>query len=403
MLFFGVRKDAFNGLFPLLVKIPVLWCIAGVIRQVFVILPDMPLYGLYVVLGMRAKLSGGTIRTNSGVTLVFPVAVPVCGGIFQDLVFRANHTVIEFIIDILPPLVSPLHRLRALVSCRENSAVIKHLLADMGRLISGIRYNNFCFRKCFRYLVVYLIKSYAVMDIPGSDHRFQHKTVFVTGSMGFVSELTLVAALYEQAAVWVGHAFRNHTNLVFLPASQLLSGGVVLAFLWRYWRLVIERLLPMGFPVRVDLLHQFLGIMFGGHRYCGLYPFLCVSIRFDVGTVYKDRLGRQVSRLCHFLQDPCKNPVYRFCRKSVTEIITHRGKVRCFLLEGIAQKPTVGHVQIYFFRRPPQRRQSVQMLDQYHLEQHHRVYAGTSVILTIQCFHHFVDSVKIHRRVYFPQ
>ena len=107
MLFFGVRKDAFNGLFPLPVKILVLRCIAGVVRQVLVILPDMPLYGLYAVLGMRAKLSGGTIRTNSVVTLVFPVAVPVCGGIFQDLVFRANHTVIEFIIDILPPLVSP--------------------------------------------------------------------------------------------------------------------------------------------------------------------------------------------------------------------------------------------------------------------------------------------------------
>ena len=61
-------------------------------------------------------------------------------------------------LDILPPLVAALHRLRALVSCRENSAVIKHLLADMGRLVSGIRYNHFCFRKCFRYLVVYLIK-----------------------------------------------------------------------------------------------------------------------------------------------------------------------------------------------------------------------------------------------------
>lgn len=42
VLFFGVRKDAFNSLFPLLVKIPVLRCIAGVVRQVLVILPHMP-------------------------------------------------------------------------------------------------------------------------------------------------------------------------------------------------------------------------------------------------------------------------------------------------------------------------------------------------------------------------
>ena len=44
VFFFGVRKDAFNGLFTLLVKILALRCIAGVVRQVLVILPDMPLY-----------------------------------------------------------------------------------------------------------------------------------------------------------------------------------------------------------------------------------------------------------------------------------------------------------------------------------------------------------------------
>ena len=75
VFFFGVRKDAFNGLFPLLVKVPVLRCIADVVRQILVILSDMPLYGLYAVLGMRAKLSGETICANPGIT--FPQASSV--------------------------------------------------------------------------------------------------------------------------------------------------------------------------------------------------------------------------------------------------------------------------------------------------------------------------------------
>ena len=95
VFFFCVRKDAFNRLFPLVVKVPVLRCIADVVRQILVILPDLPLYGLYAALGMRAAFSGGTIRANPGITLVFPVAVPVCGGILEDLVFRANHAVIS--------------------------------------------------------------------------------------------------------------------------------------------------------------------------------------------------------------------------------------------------------------------------------------------------------------------
>ena len=100
--------------------------------------------------------------------------------------------------------------------------------------------------------------------------------------------------------------------------------------------------------------HQFLRIVLGLRRYRSLYLFLRVSIGFDMGAVNKDRLGRQVSCLRHLLQNPHKDLVYCFSRKSVTEIIAHRGKMGCFLLERVFQKPAVGHVHIYFFRRPPQ-------------------------------------------------
>ena len=117
VFFFGIRKDTLNGFLPSLVKLLVFWRVAGVVRQVLVILPDMSLYGLYAILGMCAKRSGGTICADFGITFVFPVAVSVYSGVVKNPVFRANDTVVKRIIDILPPLMAALHRLRALVGC----------------------------------------------------------------------------------------------------------------------------------------------------------------------------------------------------------------------------------------------------------------------------------------------
>lgn len=54
---------------------------------------------------------------NTHEALVFTAAVPVCCRIFEDLVFRADHTVIELVVDVSPPLMSALRRLRPLVRC----------------------------------------------------------------------------------------------------------------------------------------------------------------------------------------------------------------------------------------------------------------------------------------------
>ena len=82
VFFFGICKDTFNRLFTPPVKALVLRCIAGVICQLFVMFPDMPLYGFYAVFGVGAKLSCRTLGTKPCITFVFPVAVPVCGGIY---------------------------------------------------------------------------------------------------------------------------------------------------------------------------------------------------------------------------------------------------------------------------------------------------------------------------------
>ena len=122
----------------------------------------------------------------------------------------------------------------------------------MGRFIRSIGYNDFCFRKLLRYLVVNRIKNHTVMDVARSHHRLQHKAVLIAGSMRFIRKLTLVFVLYEQIALWIGNALRYCAGFLFLPAGQLFPGCVIPALLGRGRRIivVVERLFPMRFCPR---------------------------------------------------------------------------------------------------------------------------------------------------------
>ena len=157
------------------------------------------------------------------------------------------------------------HHLRALVSCGEHSAVIKNLLADMGRLVRGVGNNGFCFPEGRRYID--FIKGYAVMDISGGNDGLQNESMPVAGRVGPIGKLPLVLSLYKETAVRVGHAFCDHTSLVFLSAGQLLSGGVVLSLLW-WLVIIVERLLPIGFPIWVHLLLQYIYGLRHGSQPC---------------------------------------------------------------------------------------------------------------------------------------
>ena len=94
VFFLGVGKDSFNGLLAPLVQFLVLWGVAGVVGQFFIILPDMPLYCFDTVFGMGAQMAGGAVGTDLRVASVLPVSVPVGGPVCQHLVFRAEHAVI---------------------------------------------------------------------------------------------------------------------------------------------------------------------------------------------------------------------------------------------------------------------------------------------------------------------
>ena len=102
MLFFGIGKDPLNGFLAFGIKIFVFRGVPGVIGQFLVIFPNMAQDGFHAVFGMGAQVPGGTLSTDLRVAAIFPLTVPVSGTVCQGLVFWADHTVIIFIINILP-------------------------------------------------------------------------------------------------------------------------------------------------------------------------------------------------------------------------------------------------------------------------------------------------------------
>ena len=115
MLFLGIRKDPFNGFLAHLVVSLVSLRIAKLFRHIHIRLPDVLRYRLNEVLIPGTQRSGGTVCTDLWITFVFSAAVTVGCGVFQYLIFRADDTVIVFIIHILPPFKSALHGLRPCV------------------------------------------------------------------------------------------------------------------------------------------------------------------------------------------------------------------------------------------------------------------------------------------------
>ena len=115
MLFLGIRKDPLNGFLAHLIVSLVPLRIAQFLCHIHIRLPDVLRYRLNEVLVPGTQRSGGAVCTDQWITFILPVAVTVGCGVFQYLEFRADDTVIVFIIHILPPFMSALHGLRPCV------------------------------------------------------------------------------------------------------------------------------------------------------------------------------------------------------------------------------------------------------------------------------------------------
>ena len=111
-----------------------------------------------------ALRSGGAVFAKVGSALVFPVSVPVCGGIMQRAVFRADHVVEIFIVNIRPPGMAVLLGFRAGVAGGWSAAALRvgcgyHRFFLFGRLfVTVVRKGLF---SVFFPVFVYLFEQFS--------------------------------------------------------------------------------------------------------------------------------------------------------------------------------------------------------------------------------------------------
>ncbi len=92
MFLFRIRKDPLNGFFPAHVELRVSGCISGITCLFLAALPDMPLHGLYAVLGMGTQFSGRAVGTYLRSALVFSVSITVRCAVFRRFASRDGET-----------------------------------------------------------------------------------------------------------------------------------------------------------------------------------------------------------------------------------------------------------------------------------------------------------------------
>ena len=90
-------------------------------------------------------------------------------------------------------------------------------------------------------------------------------------------------------------------------------------------------------------------------------------------------------------------------REALAEGIAHRRKVGDIIQQSIPKKPTVSIIHLNFPVSLPQRRYPKQMLNEYHLDQHNRICAGTAIVMAVVRVQPLIQPLIVHNSLYFAQ
>ena len=359
------------------------------LRHLHIVLPDMAHHRFLAPGAFGTYPSGRTAFAKISPAFVFPVALPVCGGIMQRTVLRADHIIKVLVIHIHPPGMAVLFGLGTGIASGKNVAAPEDPFANPRRFVGAVRHHGFVLGVVSAHFIIQRIKGYAVVDIAGSDVNTKNKIVLVAGRVRLVGKALFVFPLVEHAAFRVGGGYHRFLRL-------LLLGRIFVA-------VVGKGLLAVFFPVSVYLSKQLFCVplrLFGNRLFGLLFQ---IGTCLNMGSIHKNRFCVQIPFLCRRFQHPAEYILHRAMVEPVLEVVAHRGKMRHCLIQRISNEPPVCQVHAHFFQSSAERRNPIDMLDQNNFEQYHRVYAWTAVVLAVQILYKFVDLLEINGCVDLPQ
>ena len=227
------------------------------------------------------------------------------------------------------------------------------------------------------------------MYIPCRYLHSQHIPSLVAGCVRFIGKLLFMLSLDEHPAVRVCGRYR----LLLSPA----------AFCALLIILILYGALSQSLSLCVYLLPQLLRVYPRCLRHSLFLKFLLVGAGLDVGAVNKDDTGVYHAVIQRFVKYMFKYLVAQFLREPFAESIAHRCKMGYLIQQSIAQKPAVGQGVLYPLVGLPQRRDTIQVLDKDHLDEHHRVCARHAVVMAIVRLQPLIQPVVVHDFLNLPQ
>ena len=214
---FGVRKDALNRPRSQSVGCFAYWRMPDVFRPFQIRLPDMTGYRFRVLPVLCAPLPLWAISANIAFALVFPISFTVGGGITENLVLRAQDTIVIFIVYVrVPGQVSFLCHWPP-VGQRWDSSAVEDLFANPWRFVPCVRCNYLDFRIMRRQALKYRVECHTVVNATRGYLRLQYIAASVAYRMRLVRKAFPVLSLVEHSALRTGGGF---SHLLLLHRSR---------------------------------------------------------------------------------------------------------------------------------------------------------------------------------------
>lgn len=85
------------------------------------------------------------------------------------------------------------------------------------------------------------------------------------------------------------------------------------------------------------------------------------------------------------------------------KVIAHSRKVRNLFIQRIPYKPPIRHIHADFFQHSAQRTNPIDVLNKHCFEHHYGIYAGATVIFTVQLADKLIYLIEINRYIYLTQ
>ena len=197
MLLFRSSETPLDRFFSLVIELSHPDRVPDILDKLHVIHPDMFQDSFLMPFALCAFRKTWAFFAYLRAALKFLVPLTIRCRIFQNLIFRADHAIINILI--WPEIA--IFAIWTLVRKNRSALAFEDFASDCRRFVARIHHNIFDLWKFFDQAVIIQLKNHAVMDISGCYLDIENVAVFVASRVCFIRKLLFVFAFVENGFI----------------------------------------------------------------------------------------------------------------------------------------------------------------------------------------------------------